>query len=43
MTTKHDDKTGSPVERHDPRTLLPMLIGGLVLIMIGMIAVALFV
>lgn len=44
MTSKHDDRSvRPPVEQHDPSTLLPMLIGGLALIMIGMVAVALLV
>jgi len=44
MTNERDDRPVSQsVEQHDPSTLLPMLIGGLALIMIGMIAVALLV
>lgn len=43
VSKPHDRMTPPPSEQPDPSTLLPMLIGGLALIMLGMIAVALLV
>lgn len=45
MTNRHDDTPGAPPagEGSGASTLLPMLIGGLALITIGMVAIALFV
>lgn len=44
MTERRNDSQGSPpAEGGDVSTLLPMLIGGLALIMIGMVAIALIV
>lgn len=45
MTERHQRPPPStpPARDHDPSTLLPMLIGGLALITVGMIAVALIV
>jgi len=44
MTSKRDERlTSRSAEQHDVSTLLPMLIGGLALILIGMVAVALIV
>jgi len=44
MANKRDEQPVSrSAEQHDVSTLLPMLIGGLALILIGMVAVALLV